>query len=335
MFRYFFGLVFITFLATQPLQAQTFTQVSSPTCTTPTAGSPYSFTAQMVVSNLTITPTFVCGIGVSYAFSFDAVMTMSGSNMPPSVNANIAVNIKIDGTSINAYVIGNVSSDGVSVAFSGTNWEAGNYCTGNVVTIEIDEVLSIWNGPCIQNDPLPIELGYFEPKLTQKGTVNVKWQTLTETNNAYFIISRSHDGSEWQTLAQVPGSGDTRGAVEYEYVDEAPLYGLNYYQLAQVDYDGASETFPMKKIIYENASNIRFFPNPLSQTLFLQGYTSPLEEVYLSDLQGNKIKLIRTAHTSGLNQYALPALAQGMYVLEAYDARYQRILTEKVWVQAQ
>lgn len=91
---------------------------------------------------------------------------------------------------------------------------------------------------------LPITLDYFTaiPKNT---SIELKWRTLSETNNDYFSIYRSPNGLEyWQLVASVQGAGNSSVTNDYTFIDPYPVNGLNYYVLMQTDYDGRREQFP-------------------------------------------------------------------------------------------
>lgn len=91
---------------------------------------------------------------------------------------------------------------------------------------------------------LPITLDYFTaiPKNT---SIELKWRTLSETNNDYFSIYRSPNGLEyWELVDNIQGVGNSSVPVNYIYMDTNPNNGLNYYVLMQTDYDGSREQFP-------------------------------------------------------------------------------------------
>ncbi|MEY4595502.1 MAG: putative adhesin, partial [Bacteroidota bacterium] len=88
-------------------------------------------------------------------------------------------------------------------------------------------------------NPLPIELIRFDG--FNDGERNVlQWSTATETNNDYFTLKRSADGIQFEPIAQMQGAGNSTTIRNYEYVDNSPLAGINYYMLMQTDFDGAS-----------------------------------------------------------------------------------------------
>ncbi|MGV3631310.1 MAG: hypothetical protein ACO1O6_08890 [Bacteroidota bacterium] len=85
--------------------------------------------------------------------------------------------------------------------------------------------------------PLPIELVDFSVYEKQTGNL-VKWTTMTEINNDYFILEKSMDGVQWAEIAEVDGSGNTTSKKNYSFLDKEVKRGINYYRLTQYDFDG-------------------------------------------------------------------------------------------------
>ena len=85
---------------------------------------------------------------------------------------------------------------------------------------------------------LPVELTYFDGECG-----SLSWQTASETNNDYFLIAESLDGIVWRNIESLEGQGTTTETTDYA-ID---ITGSNtmYYRLTQVDFDGASEVFPI------------------------------------------------------------------------------------------
>lgn len=101
---------------------------------------------------------------------------------------------------------------------------------------------------------LPIDLLSFNAGVKNNVTI-LNWVTLSETNNDYFIISKSKDAINYTDIGVINGSGNSNVNKTYQYVDKSPYNGLNYYRLSQVDYDGQRKTFYPLCIRYINKEN--------------------------------------------------------------------------------
>ncbi len=87
---------------------------------------------------------------------------------------------------------------------------------------------------------LPISLIEFNGR-TQESTNLLWWQTAAEVNNAYFTLQRSSDGVNFSPITTLAGAGNSSTVRYYEFTDEKPLSGANYYRLHQTDFDGQSQ----------------------------------------------------------------------------------------------
>ncbi|NJN35007.1 MAG: T9SS C-terminal target domain-containing protein, partial [Saprospiraceae bacterium] len=65
--------------------------------------------------------------------------------------------------------------------------------------------------------------------------------TASERNGSHFDVQRSKDGKTFTTIGQVKAVGNSLTLQRYEFSDENPLSGTNYYRLNAVDLDGAAK----------------------------------------------------------------------------------------------
>ena len=92
---------------------------------------------------------------------------------------------------------------------------------------------------------VPVELVSFSASYSGK-TIELKWTTATEVNNAGFEIERSisnpNSGKrnpQWSKIGFVKGNGTTTEKKIYLYKDENVLPGRYLYRLKQIDFDGS------------------------------------------------------------------------------------------------
>lgn len=84
---------------------------------------------------------------------------------------------------------------------------------------------------------LPIELSSFSGTC-KNGKTELKWQTLSETNNDRFDIEYTKDGEDFVTVRSVGGKGTTETPSDYALFLEGDSSG--YYRLKQVDVDSTA-----------------------------------------------------------------------------------------------
>lgn len=112
--------------------------------------------------------------------------------------------------------------------------------------------------------PLPVELLNFDGVLTDRG-IELHWSTASELNNDYFEIERSVDGIAFEVIGKIDGNGTVTEVMDYSYMDYEPYFGVSYYRLVQVDYDGGYAMYnpiAINNDRYRAGIEVSLYPNP-------------------------------------------------------------------------
>jgi hypothetical protein len=126
-----------------------------------------------------------------------------------------------------------------------------------------------WLDSELLNGPLPVTFTDF--KLAKAaGNVLVEWSTAMEVDNSHFEIERSNNGITFEAIARMDGKADSRAEVKYSFTDNAPLAGVGYYRIRQVDLDGTSTVTRTRSIDIPVISQAFIYPNPASAILTLE-----------------------------------------------------------------
>jgi len=178
---------------------------------------------------------------------------------------------------------------------------------------------------------LPIELLSFDA-LPVNHSVELNWQTASETNNDYFTIERSQNGSDLESIDTIDGAGNSTSVLDYHTNDYSPYEGLSYYRLKQVDFNGNFSYSGWKMVYMESVPGISIFPNPTDGylTLDLTGETDALWTLTILDLSGKTVFDQQAPRTAFQRIYL--DLAAGSYILrlETAGVNYsqQLVITE-------
>ncbi|MBX7050135.1 MAG: VCBS repeat-containing protein, partial [Chitinophagales bacterium] len=129
----------------------------------------------------------------------------------------------------------------------------------DIAVVNSGTTVAILRNQCLL---LPIELTDFTG--SQQGhAVKLEWTTASELNNDKFIIERSSNGDDFDAIGIVSGAGTTEIVHNYQFFDQAPAGGINYYRLKQVDLDGAFTYSQMIVVeVSGEASYLKIYPNP-------------------------------------------------------------------------
>lgn len=121
---------------------------------------------------------------------------------------------------------------------------------------------------------LPVKLLEFYGESNNLNEINLYWSTATESDNKGFALERSRDGLDFEQIGFVNGSGTSTEKKMYNYTDEAPLSGVNYYRLKQVDFGGQFEYSDIIRIDNGEQKLLSVYPNPATEVLYLSDESS-------------------------------------------------------------
>lgn len=172
------------------------------------------------------------------------------------------------------------------------------------------------------NAALPIELVSFKGKRVDQTSL-LNWRTSQEKNNDHFIVERSRDSKYFTEISDriyskgINGYSNTE--LNYEYTDQLPLEGHNYYRLRQVDRDGKVTYSPVIDIYFGTDSRVNVYPNPVKHELTVDVLVSKptSADVKLMDASGRVVKNMHANFNIGNNElrFSMDDLADGIYLL--------------------
>jgi len=167
------------------------------------------------------------------------------------------------------------------------------------------------------NFPLPIELVNFNAAL-MNSWVRLTWSTLSELNNDHFVIERTKDGVDFETVGLIKGNGTSSQTHNYQSIDFSPFLGKSYYRLNQIDFDGHNHYSELIEITVNRTSyDITPVPNPVvdKSTIFIPAdFNDGDITVEIYSLQGS---LISSKHLNGASSVELlrSEMPTGVYLV--------------------
>jgi hypothetical protein len=158
---------------------------------------------------------------------------------------------------------------------------------------------------------IPVEMVTFTGK--KAGNANkLIWQTATELNNNYFDVQRSNDGATFQNIGQVKGSGNSAELKSYEFMDETPATGTNYYRLQQVDVNGKTTTSKVVSVNAGGKGNVKVFPTLATDKVQILTSSDKEEAFQIVNLAG---QTVLSGQLTNSGEVTISQLAKGNYIL--------------------
>jgi hypothetical protein len=173
--------------------------------------------------------------------------------------------------------------------FDGTNYVEQNgtlNSVANTITKTGIPQFSEWTSGSYLNNPLDIDLAFFNLNCKGKNGTDFIWKTLREKDSKTFSLEASDDGKEWESIATTKASGNSNEDRNYKIMLPKIPSVFKQVRLTMIDEAGTKHLF--KSLALNCNSNVQNFnpavyPNPGNGdfTLDLSGLT---EMVYVSVL---------------------------------------------------
>ncbi len=187
------------------------------------------------------------------------------------------------------------------------------------VTIGNNTMLTI--GTIGSENALPVEFLYVKASWSMDD-VDLKWATAMEENNSHFVIERTHDGSHWEVLDEIAGAGNSMNVLTYYYTDYTPYHDVNFYRIKQVDFDGKyeySEVVMANKAVEQNGKDIKLFPNPAKDMVFIETPNSATGgKISIVDI-GGRIVRSESFNSNEVLKLDVQLLPSGVYFVKLQD----------------
>ena len=179
---------------------------------------------------------------------------------------------------------------------------------------------------------LPVSLVSYDVRLNNS-KVDVTWSTATETNNKYFTIERSANGTDFVAIGTVNGAGTSSSVNNYSFVDIHPLTGVSFYRLTQTDIDDHKQYLRVKQIVNNKGKDFDVRAISVGSGMLSLQINSSDQSVYqlrIFDMSGRERKNEIINCTAGMCQKEF-LLEAGIFVCEIINSRGQK-LSQKVLV---
>lgn len=180
---------------------------------------------------------------------------------------------------------------------------------------------------CMLSSPLPVDFLYLNAEKITESANSITWMTSSEKENDYFVVEKSKDGKDFTPIGnKIKGAGNSANISLYNLNDNHPYNGINYYRIAQYDFNGKN-TYSRIVSVKNNNVSVGIYPNPTSDRLFIQ--SSGSDDTYtitIFDVTG-KIHLTKGGLLNNDQETIFTdSFASGTYMLEYVSGDIRKMI---------
>lgn len=313
--------------ATSPTGGASITGCTIINVTSPSTNIPANSTVVFIPSNFnnSYNLSAICGGGTIYVVYIDITNTggCNTSGIPNWVAAGTMANtpsspryLQVTGPDANC------GTSGSPVLSYSNGWSSNT--DGNYVSWD-NGTPSYSNSGC--NAPLSSDIVEFDAKNIGK-TNQLTWVTASEKDNVKFEIERSEDGYQFEKIGEVAGRLNSSTIQSYSFIDENPIFGLNYYRLKNVDIIGRAD-YSIIKSANQISRNVIVKPTMVSTNVEIDIYGMESPIMNILNLDG-KIVIPNIDCNSGKNRINVDNLSSGIYFIHIKSIDNQSIIEKFV-----
>jgi Secretion system C-terminal sorting domain len=177
--------------------------------------------------------------------------------------------------------------------------------------------------------PLPVTLVNFTATNKNNQYTLLNWETSAEIDFDHFEIEHSAATSPFTIIGTVASNHNTQTDQLYNFRDNSPADGDNYYRLKMVDKDGKTSYSKVVKVVF-NLAIMTLYPNPASDKVYLKNnmlFTGNEQiTVVLINPLGQQL-LNKSINTNGLDLITVnfpSGIKSGVYYLKAINSKGQK-----------
>ncbi|HEX4374499.1 MAG TPA: T9SS type A sorting domain-containing protein [Puia sp.] len=151
----------------------------------------------------------------------------------------------------------------------------------------------------------------------------LQWQADSISVDEYFVIEKSEDGNNFETIGAIKKSSDN---IQYEVADNTSISGYNFYRIKYIDKTG--KPFYSKSLQISTSKNfsLKFYPNPVDKLLIVET-EYPMNMQVLNSL--GVMRLNVQLH-QGLQVIDVSTLDRGTYILRIIDNDHNRNILQQL-----
>ena len=153
--------------------------------------------------------------------------------------------------------------------------------------------------------------------------VCLQWDVDSAEEGDYFIIERSTDGSQYETVGAIRKDGTSN---HFELNDMAPPNGADVYRIKYSDQQGGLAYSKAIPLSLSGDVDFKWYPNPVDKLFIIR--TEHAVDIQVIDANG-AIRLSKRLQP-GIQVINVSSIERGVYILRVADKESNRVISNQL-----
>ena len=175
----------------------------------------------------------------------------------------------------------------------------------------------------------PVDLSPVQGTFQEEaGAVTLQWSIPGGQDNDHFLVERSQNGYQFETIATLKGGGNYFMTSHFDFTDPEPLDGASYYRITSVGLRGTgiSRSEPIEIDGPAPAvRHLRIYPNPANMEFNLAATVEKADrgEIQIYNYAGQRVLIKAIYLQEGFNKFPISVghLTPGTYLVRLVNTR--------------
>ena len=176
------------------------------------------------------------------------------------------------------------------------------------------------------SDPLPVKLVSFNYYVQDQQKVLLKWEVAEQVDIRKYVVERSSNGRDYLPIGSITANSET--SYTYQFADDDPVDGLNYYRLQIVEDNVKNYSRILVVNLLSGKDALAIYPVPATNVITIRLKNSDLvnTEVQLLTPDGRLMRRIKLQNQQ--QDINIGSLITGVYYLRTIDGNVYKVLKQ-------
>jgi hypothetical protein len=184
---------------------------------------------------------------------------------------------------------------------------------------------------CVGNGVLSVHFSSIKAVQREPYKLDIQWSTSIEQQTVQFVVERSSDQQNWETIGVVPARGNSQVIQNYTFTDVRPKPGVNFYRVREIDQSGQGLISDIARATVERKEEFSLYPNPVKDqaSLYCQGGFQNGTVIKVFNQNGVFVQQFRTGNAD-VFKWDIRDYRPGLYLLQIQDVNTMQVKTIKM-----